>query len=488
MNIFNKLENPNPQTSATEDLEKEQEVLETEEQTKENEPILEDEDSVSFLGVRLEKAKNKDSIFVPDKSKYEDYIEDEFSTKLQEKIAISFALGDPILIEGGTGIGKTTTVKKMCAQLGWEVHYANLNGQTEVGNFMGKYIPKVEDGKEKGFVFSDGEVTKGSRQEEGKTKVIILDEFNSATPEVLIRMHEVTDALFSGSFVLSENGSEVIKVDKEKTKIVALMNPPGRGYLGREPLDPAQADRWTYIKEVTRLPEESRRDFLFGIAKEILEIPGSKEILLKYFEFHDAVFEMFKNRTIAEDQPQKIILGDRREMIRTIGFVKKFYKGDITETFQRALRYYYTNKLETDIDKNKLEELINHVAYIPESSSKRRGLEENPEKLEKEAFDFEKFEEKSLDYIDKLLEQGTDKDYIAQGLAGLDSDRAWKMRQQLIAEGTDKDYIALGLAGLDSDRAWKMREQFIAEGADKNYIAQGLAGDYTTFVWQLDKK
>ena len=81
---------------------------------------------------------------------------------------------------------------------------------------------------------------------------------------------------------------------------------------------------------------------------------------------------------------------------------------------------------------------------------------ENPEKNERA----EKYlsEEKILDKLDKLIK-----------------------------EGAGKGYIARGLAGLDSDRAWQMRDEFIKEGVYKGSISMGLAGDYTTFAWQLNR-
>jgi len=367
-----------------------------------NVPIFEDEDSVSYLGVRLEKSKGS-SGFVPDREKYADYISDRFALELQQKIAVSLLQGDPMLIEGGTSIGKTTTVRKMCAELGWEVHYANLNGATDVEDLMGRYIPNPQkthpDDPE--YIFADGKVTSGLRQEEGKKKVIILDEFNSSAPNILIRLHEVLDALErDGEVVLSEDASEVVNVGRENTKVIALMNPPGRGYFGREPLDPAQLRRWVYQKEATELPENTfafSTEALFGIGAQIeqmptekylqaadqalsreqlAEIPGIKEILAKYQEFHKAAKELVKQRQVAADQPQPFTFDDRMEPHRISNFVARFYQGDLNETFQSALRYYYVNKLENAEDRQKLEELINHVAYTAPVESRRRGLPE----------------------------------------------------------------------------------------------------------------
>ena len=363
-------------------------------------PILEDKDSVSYLGVRLEKSKTP-SDFIPERDRYTDYINDKFSLELQQKIAVSILQGDPMLIEGGTSIGKTTTVRKMCAELGYEVHYANLNGATDVEDLMGRYIPNPHKTtpEEPEYIFADGKVTSGLRKEEGKKKIIILDEFNASAPNILIRLHEVLDALErGGEVVLSEDASEVVHVSHEDTKVIALMNPPGKGYFGREPLDPAQLRRWVYQKEATELPESTfafSTKSLFGIGgkteaipdslyitspdqtltqEQLAEIPGMEEISDKYIEFHKAAKELVKQRAIAADQPQPFTFDDRMEPHRVSSFLTRFYNGDINETFQRALRYYYVNKLEDSEDRQKLEELINHVSYTPAVDSRRRTL------------------------------------------------------------------------------------------------------------------
>lgn len=368
-------------------------------------PIEDAHDTVAYLGVRLPKAQNVEGRFVPRREQYVDYINDKFSLGLQKDIAVSFLQGDPVLIEGGTSIGKTTTVRKMAADLGWEVHYANLNGATDVEDLMGRYIPNPDKHRPEDpeYIFADGKVTSGLRQEEGKVKVIILDEFNSAAPNIVIRLHEVLDAVNRGeSVILSEDASETIPVNKETTKVVALMNPPGKGYFGREPLDPAQLRRWVYLKAPTDLPDDTfsySTDALFTLAsqneevpqeaylvsqeyallpEQLQEIPGIDSILGKYKEFHKAAKELVKARRVAADQPQPFTYDDRMEPRRVRDFILRFYNGDINDTFQAALRYYYSNKLDTDVDKAKLDELIQHVEYIaPQNTSQRRGVDRN---------------------------------------------------------------------------------------------------------------
>lgn len=365
-------------------------------------PIKETAESISYLGVRLPKARESSGPFVPKREQYTDFIEEKFSLNLQKDIAISMLQGDPLLIEGGTSIGKTTTVRKMAAELGWEVHYANLNGATDVEDLMGRYIPNANKKKPEDpeYVFVDGKVTSGLRKEEGKLKVIILDEFNSAAPNILIRLHEVLDSLQRGeNIVLSEDASEGIPVDKNTTKVIALMNPPGKGYFGREPLDPAQLRRWVYLKAPSDLPEETfsySTDALFSLVpqqqevsdtktlpsrdsvllpEQIGEIPGISKILAKYKEFHKAAKQLIKERKVAADQPQPFMYDDRMEPKRVRDFVLTFYNGDINETFKTALKYYYVNKLDSDLDRQKVEELIKYVEYVDEQkTSQRKGV------------------------------------------------------------------------------------------------------------------
>lgn len=365
-------------------------------------PIIEHEKEISYLGVRVPKAENPKSAFVPKREQYEDYINDpELSLPLQRDIAVAFLQGEPLLIEGGTSLGKTTTIRKMAAELGYEVHYANLNGATDVEDLMGRYIPNPgkATSNDPEYLFADGKVTSGLRQEQGKRKVIILDEFNAAGPGILIRLHEVIDALErNGDVVLSEDASETLQTSRENTKIVALMNPPGKGYFSREPLDPALLRRWIYKKLPSELPKatfDMATDSLFGLEGEIkeaelkmfssreaalspeqlVEIPGIQEILEKYKEFHQASKKLVSERKVAQDQPQPFTFDDRMEPRRVRDFILTFYHGDINETMQNALRYYYANKMETDEDRKKMEELITTVAYIPATeASKRRGL------------------------------------------------------------------------------------------------------------------
>lgn len=218
------------------------------------------------------------------------------------------------------------------------------------------------------------------RQEEDRIKVIFLDEINATNPTVLKRLNEVLDAVDkNGTVVLSEDASETVKVSKEKTKVIGLMNPPKEGYLGVSPLSKELIRRWIYLKEPSELPKESFEVRLaadIGRDDMLKEMPGMREVAELYKEFHYSAKNMLKERKIAEDQPQQFLYDDNEERKRFLLYIKMFYSGDITETAQEALKYIYASRLESDEDKKKLEELISHVQYIPKAESKRKGLEQ----------------------------------------------------------------------------------------------------------------
>lgn len=371
------------------------------------------EHHVDYMGVRLPKAKVASEVFVPDAPK--EYYADEFFLQFQREVAVSLLLGDPMYIEGGTSIGKTTTIKKMAAELNWEVHYNNLNGQSDTEELMGRWVPNPnrKTNNDPEHIFVDGKITSGLRPEPGKVKIIILDEFNAAQANILVRLHEVHDALQSnGRVVIKEKeGTEIIRTDRGITKLIALGNTPGQGFFGKEPLDPAQLRRWVYMKAPAGLPKDTFAyavDAAFGLApmekpgaaknieryesrdkaltrEEIAEIPGIKEILALYKEFHSNAKLQAEKRKVGADQPQRFSFDDQMERTRVRDYIARFYDGDITETMQQALRYYYANKLESVSDRNKLNEAIEQVVYKPPrpSFSQRQGLAESREKKDK---------------------------------------------------------------------------------------------------------
>lgn len=353
-------------------------------------PFEDKEKSVSYLGTEVPKGLG--GTHVPNLDRFQNDTLTEYDLRLSQKIAVGLSLNQPILIEGGSGIGKSQTVDRMCAELNRESYYANCHdydAETLIGS------QTTHEATKSGFGWKDGVIIQAARN----GGLLFLDEYNFMRGDTRGRLHEVLDSILrgKGEIVLTENNSEVVKVHPE-FRVVAAQNPPGGSYGDREVLDPAQIDRFVYIKEPDRLDDKTRLSRLLGrlgkdnridIPKEeylaqgeqlseaeVATIPGIEELLARYVEVSEALRSEVENRTIARGQPQPVAFGTPRDDKRIFEFVQGFYRGDINKTFQDALRYYYANRVIDPTDREKIQELINTVVYVPPQNTRRKGLEQ----------------------------------------------------------------------------------------------------------------
>ncbi len=366
-------------------------------------------ETVNVHGIELKRAKITTG--APKKESFTDYVEDGMAVEMQQKVAKAWLMDEPVLLEGGTSLGKTRTVLKMCSDLGYEAHKLVLSRETDRMEILGSPTvnpdqgTKTETGEtdERKFIIVLSQLVKAIQPEDGKIKVCIVDEFNSAMPGVVIRLHEILDAykFNSSELVFAELGGLKVKIDRSKVKFVALMNPPGNGYSDRNQIDPANLRRWVYQKLPNSMPEDVLRDSIdtvFGLdskakaetsvtpilnnkealpLSEFENIKGIREILPQYLAFHESIKAQIGQRQIANGQPQRFTFDDREEPRRVRNYIAQFYRGDINETMQEALRYIYGGKITDDTEKAKVEEIIRKVAVLDSSNKDRKGLAEH---------------------------------------------------------------------------------------------------------------
>jgi midasin (ATPase involved in ribosome maturation) len=80
-------------------------------------------DRVSFMGVEVEKGRG--GRLTPDVTRFSKDVLTGWDLKLMQKLAVGLELNQQVLLEGGSGIGKSSTVDRMCGYLNREVYYAN---------------------------------------------------------------------------------------------------------------------------------------------------------------------------------------------------------------------------------------------------------------------------------------------------------------------------------------------------------------------------
>jgi MoxR-like ATPase len=239
----------------------------------------------------------------PSPAAFVHYCLDPITAETLAHIAASVALGEPCLLEGETSTSKTSAILYLAALLNQPVIRINLNGQTDTGELVGRYVPRAletdlpvspeelreveellepetrlilnraaqeqralgraevqqvmanERMRSHPWRWQDGPVVEALRQ----GWWIILDELNLAEPQIVERLNSVLER--EPTLVLTEhdyrvygNGGEPIHAD---FRVFATMNPAE--YAGRSTLSPAYRNRWQAFRQA---PKPGEREYL----------------------------------------------------------------------------------------------------------------------------------------------------------------------------------------------------------------------------------
>ncbi len=176
---------------------------------------------------------------VPDKTTYE------FVANTTSHVIDSIHAGDNILLTGEAGTGKTSMIEQLAARIGQPVLRVNLNGETRIGDFLGRL--NVIAG-EKGSVteWVDGILPLAMKN----GMWLILDEIDMGEPNILSLLHPILEP--NGRLVLKENKGEEVR-PHPNFRIFGTANGIGSQggrsdtYAGVNQMNEAFLDRWHII-------------------------------------------------------------------------------------------------------------------------------------------------------------------------------------------------------------------------------------------------
>jgi len=212
-------------------------------------PLFEStEKSVRLLNMRIpvEPARSEDERLIPTASDFRHICFDQPFAETLRAVTLGVLEDVPVALEGETSASKTTAVQWLAHLLKRPVIRFNLNGQTDTGELVGRYVPATSD---------DGYAAQSWRFQEGYLPRalaggwwLLLDEMNLAEPQILERLNSVLEN--PATFILTEGDGRIFGHGISKDvhidsafRIFATLNPAE--YSGRSILSPAFRDRWS---------------------------------------------------------------------------------------------------------------------------------------------------------------------------------------------------------------------------------------------------
>ncbi|XP_048209797.1 midasin isoform X2 [Perognathus longimembris pacificus] len=194
--------------------------------------------------------------------------------RLAVLVGRALEFGEPVLLVGDTGCGKTTICQVFAALANQKLYSVNCHLNMETSDFLGGLRParqkpndKEETDTSRLFEWNDGPLVLAMKED----GLFLLDEISLADDSVLERLNSVLEV--EKSLVLAEKGSPEGKDEVElltagkKFRILATMNPGGD--YGKKELSPALRNRFTEIW----CPQSTRREDLIQIINRNLR-PG----------------------------------------------------------------------------------------------------------------------------------------------------------------------------------------------------------------------
>ncbi|KAI0693224.1 midasin [Cytidiella melzeri] len=153
-------------------------------------------------------------------------------TKLVNLARIAVTRKFPVLIEGPTSSGKTSSIEYLAKRTGHRFVRINNHEHTDIQEYIGTYVSDPTTGK---LVFKDGLLVRALRNGDW----IVLDELNLAPTDVLEALNRLLDD--NRELVIPET-QEVVKPHPH-FMLFATQNPPGL-YGGRKVLSRAFRNRF----------------------------------------------------------------------------------------------------------------------------------------------------------------------------------------------------------------------------------------------------
>jgi len=192
-------------------------------------------------------AFSQDSEHVPERDPAFRFIPD-----VTRALLMGFAHNRRVYLHGPHGSGKSSHIEQVAARLNWPCIRINLDGHVTRADLIGRDMVILRDGKQV-TEFVPGMLVWALE----RPVAVIFDEYDSGRPDVMFVIQRVLES--QGRLTLLDQNRVI--TPHPAFRIFATANTAGQGdvsglYIGTQPVNQAQMDRWQVIAELGYLSPE----------------------------------------------------------------------------------------------------------------------------------------------------------------------------------------------------------------------------------------
>ncbi|MBL8481006.1 MAG: AAA family ATPase [Rhodocyclaceae bacterium] len=180
-------------------------------------------------------------------------------------LLLGFAHNRRVYLHGPHGSGKSSHIEQVAARLNWPCVRINLDGHVTRADLIGRDMVVLEDGLQV-TRFVPGMLVWALE----RPVALVFDEYDAGRPDVMFVIQRLLET--NGRLTLLDQNRVI--TPHPAFRLFATANTAGQGdasglYVGTQPLNQAQMDRWHVVAELDYLPADQELDILAARAPQL---------------------------------------------------------------------------------------------------------------------------------------------------------------------------------------------------------------------------
>jgi len=190
-----------------------------------------------------------------------------FVPEVTKAILMGFAHNRRVYIHGPHGSGKSSHIEQIAARLNWPCIRINLDGHVTRADLIGRDMVLLRDEKQV-TEFVPGMLVWALE----RPVALVFDEYDAGRPDVMFVIQRLLEA--QGRLTLLDQNRVI--TPHPAFRLFATANTAGQGdasglYIGTQPVNQAQMDRWQVIAELGYLSPDQETEILRARLPELSE-------------------------------------------------------------------------------------------------------------------------------------------------------------------------------------------------------------------------